>query len=59
MVDTWPDDPKAPDAMLNISSAQTDLKDVRAARATLDALIKKYPQSEAAATARQRLPRLR
>ena len=59
VVDTWPDDPKAPDAMLNISSAQTDLKDVRAARATLDALIKKYPQSEAAATARQRLPRLR
>ena len=59
VVDTWPDDPKAPDAMLNISSAQTDLKDLKGARVTLDGLIRKYPQSDAAATARQRLAKLR
>jgi tol-pal system protein YbgF len=54
VVDTWPDDPKAA-----VASAQTDLKDIKAARATLDTLIRKYPQSDAAATARQRLAKLR
>jgi len=36
-----------------------DLKDMRAARATLEELVKTYPKSEAASTARDRLARLR
>ena len=59
VVEAWPDDPKAPDAMLNIASSHIELKDTRAARATFNALIKQYPQSEAAATAKQRAAKLR
>ena len=45
----------APDALLNIASAQADLNDNVAARRTLEELIGRYPQSEAATKARQRL----
>ncbi|MYM26167.1 tol-pal system protein YbgF [Duganella sp. FT135W] len=48
------DSPKAPDAMLNIASCQTELKD-KAAKKTLQDLIKQYPDSPAAATAKERL----
>ncbi len=51
----WPDSPKVPDALLNIASAQSELGDNAAARRTLEELIGKYPQSEAAAKAKQRL----
>jgi TolA-binding protein len=44
-----------PDALLNIASAQSDLNDNGAARRTLEELIAKYPQSEAALKAKQRL----
>ena len=50
----YPDSPKAPDAMLNIASCQTELKD-KAAKKTLQDLIKTYPDSTAAATAKERL----
>lgn len=50
----FPDSAKAPDAMLNIASCQTELKD-KAAKKTLQDLIKQYPDSEAAATAKKRL----
>ena len=52
---TYKDSVKAPDALLNIASAQADLNDNAAARRTLEELIGKYPQSEAATKARQRL----
>ena len=45
--------------MLNIASSQTDMGDKRAARQTLDALIAKYPDTQAASTARERIPTLR
>ena len=45
--------------MLSIANCQVELKDTKAARKTLEDLIKAYPQSEAAAAARQRLPRLK
>ncbi|MHA4870449.1 tol-pal system protein YbgF [Duganella sp. PWIR1] len=48
------DSPKAPDAMLNIASCQTELKD-KAAKKTLQDLIKQYPDSSAAVTAKERL----
>ena len=52
---TWPDDPKAPDALLGQGSAQYDAGDARAGKKTLERLIDKYPKSSAAQTARQRL----
>lgn len=51
---SYPDSPKAADAMLNIASCQTELKD-KAAKKTLQDLIKQYPDSSAAATAKERL----
>ena len=50
----YPDSPKAADAMLNIASCQTELKD-KAAKKTLQELIKTYPDSSAAETAKERL----
>jgi tol-pal system protein YbgF len=50
----YADSPKAPDAMLNIASCQTELKD-KAAKKTLQDLIKQYPDSPAAGTAKERL----
>jgi TolA-binding protein len=44
-----------PDALLNVASAQFELGDGAASRRTLEELIAKYPQSEAATKARQRL----
>lgn len=54
-----PDHPRAAEAMLAISNVQIELKDLKAARKTLEDLIKAYPQAETAATARDRLSRLR
>jgi len=55
LVTTYPTNPKVPDALLNIASAQSDLNDNAAARRTLEELIAKFPQSEAAIKAKQRL----
>lgn len=52
---TWPDDPKAPQALLAQASAQYDAGDLKASRKTLEHLIDKYPNSAEAKTARQRL----
>ncbi len=54
-----PDHLRAPEAMLAISNNQIELKDSKAARKTLEDLIKAHPQSDAAQTARDRLPKLR
>ena len=51
----FPDSSKAPDALLNIASAQADMGDGVAARRTLEELIAKYPKSDAGTRARQRL----
>jgi tol-pal system protein YbgF len=51
----WPDSPKVPDALLNVASAQSELGDSASARRTLEELVGKFPQSEAAAKAKQRL----
>lgn len=53
-----PDHPRAPEAVLSIANCQIELKDTKAARATLADLVKAYPQSEAAVAARERLARL-
>lgn len=54
-----PNHARAPEAALTIADCQTELKEVRGARATLENLVKAYPQSEAAATARERLAKAR
>ena len=50
---------RAPEAMLAISNVQLELKDLKGARKTLEDLVKAFPASEAANTARDRLTRLR
>jgi tol-pal system protein YbgF len=59
MLSRAPDHARAPEAALSIANCQIELKDTRAARRTLDDLIKAYPQSEAAAAGKDRLARLR
>lgn len=50
---------RVPEAMLAVANCQIELKDVRAAKRSLEDLVKAHPQSEAASTARDRLARLR
>ena len=59
MLKVAPAHARAPEAMLAISNVQIELKDLKGARKTMDELVKAYPASEAAATARDRLARLR
>lgn len=59
MLKASPTHPRAAEAMLAIANVQIELKDLRSARKTMDDLIKAYPSSETAATARDRLARLR
>ncbi|WP_353238966.1 tol-pal system protein YbgF [Limnohabitans sp.] len=54
-----PTHPRAAEAMLAISNVHVELKDLKAARKTLEDLVKAYPATETAATARERLSRLR
>ncbi|MDB5798109.1 MAG: repeat containing exported protein [Paucimonas sp.] len=59
VIERYPENPRAPDSLLNIATSYTELKDKANARNTLDALITQYPSSPAAATARERLTKLR
>jgi tol-pal system protein YbgF len=58
LVTNAPDNPKAPEALLALANCQAELKDPKAARRTLDELIKAYPSSEAAQAGKQRLATL-
>lgn len=55
LVNSYPDSPKVPDALLNIASCYAELKDKPAAKKTLETLVTKYPESPAAQTAKERL----
>lgn len=59
LVTQFPAHPRAPEAMLALANSQVELKDSKAARRTLEDLVKTHPQSEAADAARERLSRLR
>ncbi|MDZ7862026.1 tol-pal system protein YbgF [Acidovorax sp.] len=50
---------RAPEAALSIANCQVELKDARAARKTLEDLVRVYPQSEAAMAAKERLARMK
>lgn len=54
-----PEHPRAPEALLSIANCQMELKDTKAARRTIDELIKAYPKSEAAQAGKERLAALR
>lgn len=55
LISSSPDSPRIPEALLSIANCQAELKDNKAARKTLDDLIKAYPASEAAQAAKERM----
>lgn len=55
LVSKWPQHPRAPDALMNVATCQQDLGDGKGARSTFQAILKNYPDSKAAGTAKQRL----
>ena len=59
LVTEFPTHMRTPEALLAMANSQIELKDSKAARRTLENLIKAHPQSEAAAAGRERLARLR
>jgi tol-pal system protein YbgF len=59
LVNAAPDHPRAPEALLSIANCQLELKDSKAARRTLDELLKSYPKSEAAQAGRERIASLK
>lgn len=54
-----PQHARAAEAMLAISNCWVELKDIKAAKKAMEDLVKQYPTSEAAQTAKDRLARLR
>ena len=55
LIKFFPDSAKAPDALLNIASSQREMNKIVASRKTLEELIARYPVSDAADKAKQRL----
>lgn len=50
---------RAPEAMLAMANCQIEMQDGKAARRTLEELIRNYPQSEAAVAGRERIAQLK
>lgn len=59
MLNLAPRHVRAPEAALAISNCQIELKDMKAARKTMEELIKAHPDSEAAQAAKERLARMK
>lgn len=55
LINKYPDSLKTSDALLNIASSQYEMGDSKASKHTLEDLVAKYPLSEAAKKAKQRL----
>lgn len=55
MVQASPTDARAPDALLIVAASQIELNNMAGAKASLQKIIKDYPQSSAADTAKSRL----
>lgn len=51
----WPRHAKSSDAMINVAACQQELGETKSAKETLETVLKQYPSSAAAATAKQRL----
>jgi TolA-binding protein len=54
-----PDHPRASEALLAVANCQIELKDTRAARRTLEDVIRLHPETEAAQAAKERLTKIR
>jgi tol-pal system protein YbgF len=54
-----PSHSRAPEALLSIANCQAEMKDNKAARQTVEELIKAYPASEAAQAGKERLANLK
>jgi tol-pal system protein YbgF len=54
----WPNSRKSPDALLKLGFSQIELKQLGAARATLSDVTRKFPDSDAAKLAAERLRRI-
>ncbi len=54
-----PEHPRAPEAMLAVANSQAEMKDNKAARKTLEELLKTYPKSEAAVAGKERMDALK
>ena len=59
MISKNPDHVRAPEAMLSIANCQLEMKDAKAAKKTLEDLMKTYPKSEAAFAGVERLRTLK
>jgi len=59
LVSNAPGHPKAAEALLSVASCQSELKDTKGARRTLEELLRQYPKTEAAQAAKERLPNLK
>jgi tol-pal system protein YbgF len=59
LVTLAPDHVRSPDALLSVATCQIELKDSKAARRTLEELLKTYPKSEAVLAAKDRLAALK
>ncbi len=54
-----PDHSRVPEALLAVANCQAEMKDSKGARVTLNELLKKFPQSEAAQAGKERLAALK
>lgn len=54
-----PEHSRTPEALLSMANCLVELKDTKAARKTLEDLVKVYPASEAASVAKERLTKLK
>ena len=54
-----PNHPRTPEALLALANCQIEMKDNKAARKTIDELVKAYPASEAATAGKERLGTLK
>jgi tol-pal system protein YbgF len=54
-----PNHPRTPEALLAVANCQIEMKDAKAARRTIEDLIKAYPGSEAATAGKERLGSLK
>ena len=59
LVQQTPDHMRVPEALLAMANCQVEMKDLKAARKTLEDLVAKYPGSEAASAGKDRLARLK
>ncbi len=59
LMSSLPNHSRTPEAMLALANCQLELKDPKAAKKTLEDLVKAHPQNEAAQAARERLVQLK